>query len=70
MGKSEYYKVEQILHTFSPVRRFLSKYLPKHWFVNKCKCCNQIPTEVISSDVGYYCWDCYIWNETLKKENK
>ena len=52
--KAQYYNPEQVLHTFSPIRRFLSNYLPKEWFVIKCKECKQIPTEVI----GEHCWDC------------
>lgn len=53
--KAQYYKKEQVLHLFSPLDRFLSKYLPKEWFVIKCKDCKQIPTELISG----YCLDCF-----------
>jgi hypothetical protein len=64
MKASYYNKAEQVLHTFNPIFRWLSKYLPKDWFVIKCKSCNKIPTEVISNfdeiklKTSYYCWDC------------
>ena len=53
--KATYYNADQVLHTFSPIKRFLSKFLPKHWFVIKCLNCKKIPTEVF----GGHCWDCF-----------
>lgn len=48
MRKSEYLELENVLHTFNPLKRALSRFLPKEWFVVKCKKCKQIPTEIIS----------------------
>jgi len=62
---AEYYEsADNVLHTFSPVKRFLSKYFPKDWFVIKCKSCKRIPSEVLNC-VGkdnkqyYSCRNCY-----------
>jgi hypothetical protein len=63
--KAEYFEsANNVLHTFSPISRWLSKYFPKDWFVIKCKECKKIPTEVVSSfdnvnlKSSYHCLDC------------
>lgn len=53
--KATYFdSAENVLHTFNPIARFLSKFLPKDWFVIKCQSCKKIPTEVY----GGKCLDC------------
>jgi len=57
--KAEYFNsVEQVLLSFNPIGRFLSKFLPRDWFVMKCKDCKKIPTEIY----GGKCLDCSTQN--------
>ena len=54
--KATYFNsADDVLHTFNPIARFLSKFLPKDWFVIKCQSCNKIPTEVLEGK----CRDCF-----------